>query len=81
MSSRVSSIVKPYQENHAEPFLSPRRPKWSPSAMSPNCHPFVCTVRLRDVLKVMNDPELALQPGEIANQKSKYRRKKPFLVD
>lgn len=30
--------------------------------------PIVCTGRLRDVLERMTDAELALQPGEMANQ-------------
>ncbi|WP_438872473.1 hypothetical protein [Providencia manganoxydans] len=30
--------------------------------------PIPCTIRLRDVLERMTDAELALQPGEIADQ-------------
>jgi len=37
-----------------------------------------CTVRLRDVLKGMSDDELALQPGEIADQEREHRQNKPF---
>lgn len=35
--------------------------------------PIVCTERLRDVLEGMSDAELALQPGEIADQERKRR--------
>ena len=33
-----------------------------------------CTIRLRDVLARMTDDELALQPGEIADQERERRR-------
>ena len=36
--------------------------------------PIVCTGRLRDVLARMTDDELALQPGEIADQERERRR-------
>lgn len=36
--------------------------------------PIVCTGRLRDVLECMTDAELALQPGEIADQERERRR-------
>ena len=36
--------------------------------------PIVCTGRLRDVLEHMTDAELALQPGEIADQERERRR-------
>lgn len=39
-----------------------------------------CTGRLRDVLEGMSDAELALQPGEIADQERKRRQNKPFSV-
>lgn len=39
-----------------------------------------CTGRLRDVLEGMSDAELALQPGEIADQERKHRQNKPFSV-
>ena len=39
--------------------------------------PIVCTVRLRDVLERMTDAELALQPGEIADQERERCRRKP----
>lgn len=42
--------------------------------------PIVCTGRLRDVLERMSDAELALQPGEIADQERKRRQNKPFSV-
>lgn len=42
--------------------------------------PIACTMRLRDVLKDMGDAELALQPGEIADQERKRRQNKPFLA-
>lgn len=38
--------------------------------------PIACTVRLRDVLEGMSDAELALQPGEIAEQERKRRQNK-----
>jgi len=40
--------------------------------------PIVCTGRLHDVLERLTDAELALQPGEIADQERKYRQNKPF---
>ena len=36
--------------------------------------PIPCTIRLRDVLERMTDDELALQPGEIADQERERRR-------
>jgi hypothetical protein len=36
--------------------------------------PIACTGRLRDVLARMTDDELALQPGEIADQERERRR-------
>ena len=36
--------------------------------------PIVCTGRLRDVLERMTDAELALQPGEIADQERERGR-------
>lgn len=39
--------------------------------------PIACTVRLRDVLEGMSDAELALQPGEIADQERDHRRCRP----
>ena len=43
--------------------------------------PIACTGgRLRDVLEGMSDAELALQPGEIADQERKHRQAKPFLA-
>ena len=38
--------------------------------------PIACTVRLLDVLEAMSDAELALQPGEIAEQERKRRQNK-----
>lgn len=35
--------------------------------------PIACTVRLRDVLESMSDAELAVQPGEIADQERMHR--------
>ena len=35
--------------------------------------PIVCTGRLRDVMERMTDAELALQPGEIADQERERR--------
>lgn len=35
--------------------------------------PIACTVRLRDVLEGMTDAELALQPGEIADEERERR--------
>ncbi|WP_274048781.1 hypothetical protein [Escherichia coli] len=39
--------------------------------------PIPCTIRLRDVLERMTDAELALQPGEIADQERERYRRKP----
>lgn len=38
--------------------------------------PIACTGRLRDVLERMTDAELALQPGEIAEQERERRQNK-----
>jgi len=35
--------------------------------------PIACTLRLRDVLEGMTDAELALQPGEIADEERQRR--------
>lgn len=40
--------------------------------------PIACTVRLSDVLEGMSDAELALQPGEMADQVLERRQNKPF---
>lgn len=42
--------------------------------------PIACTGCLRDVLEGMSDAELALQPGEIADQERMYRQNKSFSV-
>lgn len=42
--------------------------------------PVPCTVRLRDVLEGVSDAELALQPGEIADQERMHRQNKSFSV-
>lgn len=42
--------------------------------------PISCTGRLRGVLERMSDAELALQPGEIADQERRHRQNKPFSV-
>lgn len=40
--------------------------------------PIVCTGRLHHVLERMTDTELALQPGEIADDEREHRQNKPF---
>ncbi|ASK33230.1 hypothetical protein CEK62_20105 (plasmid) [Alcanivorax sp. N3-2A] len=40
--------------------------------------PIVCTGRLHDVMERLTDAELALQPGEIADQERERRQNKPF---
>nr|WP_244449322.1 hypothetical protein [Escherichia coli] len=42
--------------------------------------PIPCTIRLRDVLERMTDAELALQPGEIADQERERRVQPHDLV-
>ncbi|WP_409525072.1 hypothetical protein [Nitrincola sp. MINF-07-Sa-05] len=42
--------------------------------------PIACAVRLCDVLEGMSDAELALQPGEIADQERERRQNKQFLA-
>lgn len=42
--------------------------------------PIPCTIRLRDVLERMTDAELALLPGEIADQERERRRCKPCSI-
>ncbi|MCO2978594.1 hypothetical protein FA258_14345 [Pseudomonas aeruginosa] len=43
--------------------------------------PIVCTGCLRGVLEHMSDAELALQPGEIADEERKHRQNKSFSVN
>jgi len=40
--------------------------------------PIACTVRLREMLEGMSDAELALQPGEVADEERKHRQNNPF---
>jgi hypothetical protein len=43
--------------------------------------PIPCPIRMRDVLERMTDAELALQPGEIAEQERKRRQNKQSSLD
>ncbi|MCE6369486.1 hypothetical protein KR652_20400, partial [Acinetobacter baumannii] len=49
----------------------------SPGGCEFELPPIPCTIRLRAVLERMTDAELALQPGEIADQERERCRRKP----
>lgn len=67
-------------EGYAEPFFITQEIETELIATGYEFEPppVACTGRLRDVLERMSDAELALQPGEIADQERKYRQSKPF---
>ncbi len=70
--------MKPH--NAIEPFFITKEAEGEMVAVGYEFEPpsIACTVRLRDVLEGMSDGELALQPGEIADQERKYRQNKLF---
>lgn len=72
-------MTKPHQE---EPFFITEEVKVEMIAAGDAFEPplIVCTLRLRDVLEGMSDSELALQPGEIADQERERRKSKPALA-
>lgn len=65
-----SSVKKPRQEDQDEPFFITEdvAAEMIASGYKFEPPPIASTVRLRDVLESMSDAELALQPGEIADQ-------------
>ncbi|MCS7607144.1 hypothetical protein N0388_07190 [Pseudomonas aeruginosa] len=67
-------------ESYAEPFFITQEIETELIATGYEFEPppVACTGRLRDVLERMSDAELALQPGEIADQERKHRQNKPF---
>ncbi len=67
-------------ESYAEPFFITQEIETALIATGYEFEPppVACTGRLRDVLERMSDAELALQPGEIADQERKHRQNKPF---
>ncbi|MBX3640624.1 MAG: hypothetical protein KF888_08930 [Nitrosomonas sp.] len=70
------------QDSYAEPFFITQEIEAELIATGYEFEPppIACTVRLRDVLEGMSDAELALQPGEIADQERERRQNKQFLV-
>ncbi|HHJ4380053.1 TPA: hypothetical protein ACQJWS_005553 [Citrobacter freundii] len=72
--------MKLYEEN--EPFFITEEVAAAMTASGYEFEPplIACTLRLRDLLESMTDAELALQPGEIADQERERRQNKPFSV-
>ena len=69
-----------HQDDRSEPFFITEKAEAELVAAGYEFKPpsIACTVRLRDVLKGMSEDELALQPGEIADQEREHRQNKPF---
>lgn len=69
-------------DSHAEPFFITQEIEAELIATGYEFEPplIACTLRLRDVLERMSDAELALQPGEMAEQKRKQRKNNSFSV-
>ena len=70
-------MTKPHQD--AEPFFITEEvaAEMIAGGYEFELPPILCTIRLRDVLERMSDAELALQPGEFADQERERRRRKP----
>ncbi|MCC4620292.1 hypothetical protein LL965_09425 [Xanthomonas cassavae CFBP 4642] len=70
-------MTKPYQD--AEPFFITEEiaAEMITGGYEFELPPMLCTIRLHDVLERMTDAELALQPGEFADQELERRRRKP----
>jgi hypothetical protein len=69
-------MTKPHQDDQAKPFFITEEVA---AEMIAGCYefeppPIACATRLRDVLERMTDAELALQPGEIADQERERRQ-------
>ena len=73
-------MTKPYQDNRVEPFFITEdiAAEMAATGYEFEPPPIACTGRLCDVLEAMSDAELALQPGEIADQERKHRQNKQF---
>lgn len=71
-------MTKPHQDDQAEPFFITQDVEAKLIATGYEFEPpsIVCTGRLRDMLENMTDAELALQPGEIAEQERERRGRK-----
>lgn len=71
-------MTKLHQEVQIEPFFITEEiaAEMIASGYEFEPPPIACKVRLSDVLEGMSDAELALQPGEIAEQERKHRQNK-----
>lgn len=71
-------MTKPHQYNQDGPFFITKEVAAQMIAGGYEFEPplIPCTIRLGDILKRMTDAELALQPGEIAEQERKRRQNK-----
>lgn len=76
-------MAKQLQNSQDEPFFLTEKAEVEMIAVGYEFEPplIACRLRLRDVLESMTDAELALQPGEIADQERERRQNKPFLAD
>lgn len=75
--------MQPHQDSQAKPFFITEEVKAKMIAAGYVFEPppIACTLRLRDMLEGMSDAELALQPGEIADQERERRQSKQFSVE
>lgn len=75
-------MAKLYQQERTEPFFLTEEAGAEMVAAGYEFEPppIACTVRLRDVLEGMSDAELALQPGETADQERERRQNKQFFA-
>lgn len=73
-------MMKSYQDDYAEPFFITEEADADMIAAGYKFEPppIACTVRLRGVLEEVSDAELALQPGEIADQERERRQNNHF---
>lgn len=71
-------MTKPHQEDQDEPFFITEEvaAEMIASGYEFEPPPIAGKVRLSDVLEGMSNAELALQPGEIAEQERKRRQNK-----
>lgn len=71
-------MTKPYQYNQDEPFFITKEvaAQMIVGGYEFELPPIPCTIRFGDILERMTDAELALQPGEIAEQERKHRQNK-----
>ncbi|WP_435574920.1 hypothetical protein [Alcaligenes endophyticus] len=73
---RLSEPQRMKQDNISEPFFITEEVEAEMIAAGYKFEPpfIACTLRLRDVLEGISDAELALQPGEIADQERERRQ-------